>query len=118
MEKMTVDEFIDARVLPEFWPVVALIRQLMKECAPDAVESISYGIPAYKIHKIFAVISPTKVDITLSFSHGIEFEDRYGLLRGVGKVGRHVKIKSVEKAPVEAIRDYIRQAVERDARGN
>jgi uncharacterized protein YdhG (YjbR/CyaY superfamily) len=42
---MTVDEFVASKVLPEFRPVVASIRSLMKESAPDAQEVISYGIP-------------------------------------------------------------------------
>jgi hypothetical protein len=116
MERMTVDEFVQSRVLPEFRPVVAMIRELMRECAPQAQELVSYGIPAYKAKRIIAVISPTRKDITFAFTHGIEFEDPYGLLKGVGKVGRHVKIKSVANANKEALRSYIRQALERDAR--
>lgn len=27
------------------------LRQLVATCCPDAVESISYGMPAYKLHK-------------------------------------------------------------------
>jgi len=46
MEKMSVEEFIATRVLPEFKPVVEKIREVIKECAPDAQEIISYGIPA------------------------------------------------------------------------
>jgi uncharacterized protein YdhG (YjbR/CyaY superfamily) len=44
---MTVDEFVEAKVAPQFRPVVAAIRGLMKECAPDAEEVISYGMPVY-----------------------------------------------------------------------
>ncbi len=116
MNEMTVDEFIQARVLPRFYPVVAMIRELMKECAPGAREMISYGIPAYKVRKIIAVISPTKKDITLSFTHGTEFDDPYHLFQGVGKVSRHVKIKSVADVNLDALRYYIRQALEIDAR--
>ncbi|NWJ48640.1 MAG: DUF1801 domain-containing protein [Chloroflexi bacterium] len=111
---MTVDEFVETNVLPQFHEVVALIRQLMRELAPAAKESISYGIPAYTGNKIFAVISPTKKDITLSFSRGIQFEDKYNLLRGVGKSSKHVKIKSVETANIEALKYYINQALELD----
>jgi hypothetical protein len=114
MEKMTVDEFIKARVLPEFHPVVALIRALMKECAPDVQEQISYGIPAYRGKRILAVISPTKKDITFSFSRGAQFEDKYGLLRGVGKSSKHVKLKDPATANKDALRDYIRQALDLD----
>jgi hypothetical protein len=113
---MTVDEFVQARVLPEFHPVVAMLRELMKECAPNVSESISYGIPAYQGRKIMAVISPTKKDITFSFSRGGQFEDKYGLLRGVGKSSKHVKIKNLAGANQEALRYYIRQALEFDAK--
>ena len=116
MESMSVDDFIKAKVLPEFYPVVALIRELMKECAPQAKEYISYGIPAYRVNRILAVISPTKQDITFSFSRGAQFEDKYGLLKGVGKSSKHVKIKSVAGANTEALRYYIGQALEFDAK--
>jgi hypothetical protein len=116
VDEMTVDDFVAARVLPEFQPVVALIRELMKTCAPQAKEMISYGIPAYKGRRILAVISPTQKDITFSFSRGAQFEDRYGLLRGVGKSSKHVKIKSVASANLDALRDYIQQALDFDAK--
>jgi len=116
MEKMTVDDFVKTKVLPEFQPVVALIRELMRECAPSAQETISYGIPAFKAKRILAVISPTKKDITFAFSRGAEFEDRYGLLRGVGKVSKHVKIKNLAQVNEEALRYYIQQALELDGK--
>jgi hypothetical protein len=111
-----VDEFVQTKVLPEFWPIVALIRELMKECAPNAQELVSYGVPAYRVKRIVAVISPTKKDITFSFSRGAQFEDKYGLLRGVGKSSRHVKIKRLADANRDALRYYIQQALEFDAR--
>lgn len=113
---VTVDEFVKTRVLPEFQPLVAMIRQLMKECAPHAQEVISYGIPAYRAKHILAVINPTKKDITLAFSRGAEFEDKYGLLRGVGKVSKHVKLKNMASVNLEALRYYLQQALEFDER--
>lgn len=113
---MTVDEFVSAKVLPQFHDVVAMIRDLMRETAPGTTEVISYGIPAFRRKRIIAVISPTKKEITFAFSRGAEFEDRHGLLQGVGKVSKHVKIARVADANAEALRDYIRQAVALDAR--
>jgi len=111
MEKKTVDDFVNARVLPEFYPVVAMIRELMKECAPTAQELISYGIPVYRAKRIIAVISPTKKDITFSFSRGAQFEDKYNLLGGVGKESKFVKIKNLATVNKEALRYYIKQAI-------
>ncbi len=112
---MTVDEFIEARVLPEFHEVVARIRRFMSEEAPNAKEYVAYGIPVYKGRKIFAVISPAKKDITFSFTHGREFEDKYGLLKGVGKLAKHVKMKSLNDFNEEALRYYLKQAMAIDA---
>jgi hypothetical protein len=116
MEKITVDDFVKTAVLPELQPIVGMVRELMKECAPQAQEMISYGIPCYKVNRILAVISPTKKDITFSFSRGTQFADPYGLLRGVGKSSRHVKIKSLASANKDALRYYIQQALEFDSK--
>ncbi len=93
---MSVDEFVNARVLPEYREIVAELRRLMREYAPEAVEMISYGIPTYRRKRALAVISPTKVGITFAFSRGAEFEDRYGLLEGAGKVSKNVLMKSLK----------------------
>ena len=114
--KISVDDFVKTKVLPEFQPIVTMIRELMKECAPNAKEVISYGIPAYRAKHILAVISPTKKDITFAFTRGAGFEDKYGLLRGVGKVSKHVKIKNLADADKDALPYYIKQALEFDAK--
>ena len=116
VEKTTVDDFVRTRVLPEFQPIVARIRELMKECAPDAQEVISYGIPAYRASRILAVISPTKKGITFAFSRGAEFEDKYGLLEGVGKVSKNVRLRHLSDINEAALRYYINQALELDAK--
>jgi hypothetical protein len=111
---MTVDEFVKTRVLPEYHEVVAMIRELMREMAPEAKEYIGYDMPSYKINNIFAYFIPNKNGITFSFTYGTQFEDKFGLLKGVGKSSRHVKIKSVEKVNQEALKYYIQQALELD----
>ena len=113
---MTVDEFVKTKVLPEYQDIVTMLRELVHEMDPDVKESISYGIPVFRRKLIFAVISPTKQDITFAFSRGAEFEDQYGLLQGVGKVSKHVKIKSLDTVNKEALKYYIKQALELDAK--
>jgi len=114
---MTVDEFVEAKVPPEFRPVVAAIRGLMRECAPDAQEMMSYGMPVYKGKKLFAWINPPIKDVTFAFSRGAKMEDRYGLLKGAAKGGaRHVKMKNVAEVNKPALKYYIKQAVELDNR--
>ena len=112
----SVDDFVKQKVLPEFHDIVALLRALMRECAPHATEQISYGLPMWIERSTLAWISPTKRDITFGFTFGREFEDRYGLLKGTGKHAQHVKIRKLADANQAALRYYIQQAVERDAR--
>ena len=117
MKIATIEEFLEYKVAPEYRPVVEALRELMKKHAPEAKEEISYGILGWRIRRIIAVVSPTKKDTTFAFSRGADFADKHGLLRGVGKVSKNVKIKKVEDINEAALRDYIRQAVELEANG-
>jgi hypothetical protein len=111
---MTVDEFVESKVLPEFQPVVAAIRSLMREAAPDAEELMSYGLPMYKQKFTFAWISPSKTGITFSFMRGVAFEDKYGLLGRASKHSRSVKIKNLGELSKPALRYYVKQALKLD----
>lgn len=113
---MTVDEFVEGKVLPEFRPIVAFLRSLMKERAPEAREVMSYALPMYLQKSTLAWISPSKTGITFSFKSGVAFEDRYGLLRGVGKHARGVRMKNLGEVNEPALRYYIEQALKLDKR--
>ena len=114
MKITTIDEFIKQRVQPEHYEIVEMLRNLMRAVAPDAQEVVTYGILGWRGNLILAVISPTKKDITLAFSKGAEFEDTYGLLQGVGKVSKHVKIKNSNEVNKTALKYYIKQALRLD----
>ncbi len=111
---MTVDEYVETRVLPQFQDVVARLRQLMRETAPDAEEAIGYGMPVYRKNRIFAWFTASQREITFAFARGTQFEDSYGLLKGSGRTSRHVKIKSLDGVNQEALVSYIRQALDLD----
>ena len=113
---MTVDDFIRSKVLPEYKDIVTMLRQAMREIAPEAQELISYGIPVYKRNRILAVISPTKKDITFAFSRGAEFADKYGLLQGVGNVSKHIKLRTPKDVNKTVLRYYIKQALDFDTK--
>ncbi|MBK6772564.1 MAG: DUF1801 domain-containing protein [Ignavibacteria bacterium] len=49
-EIKTVDDYI-SNFPSEIKTKLQFIRQIIKEIAPEAIESISYGMPAYKINK-------------------------------------------------------------------
>lgn len=111
---ITVDEFVKTKVLPKYQPIVRVLRKLLKKYAPDAKEFMSYGIPNYKGKRGLAVISPAKTHITLAFSRGADFEDKYGLLEGVGKVSKNVRFKDLKDINETALSYYIKQAIQFD----
>jgi hypothetical protein len=113
---MNVDEYVRARVAPEYQGIVARIRALMHELAPAARESMSYGMPTYKVKKIITYILPTKKDITFSFTYGAKFQDKYGFLKGSAKFARYLKFKTTAEIDEEVVRYYLRQALELDRR--
>lgn len=111
---ITVDDWIKTKVLPQYQPVVREIRKLLREYAPKAEEVMSYGIPNYRGNKMLAVISPAKTNITLAFSRGAEFEDKCGLLEGVGNVSKNVRFKTLDDINKPAIKYYVKQALALD----
>ena len=111
---MTVDEFVATKVQPEFRPVVAAIRSLMKANAPQAREEISYGMPVFALKKPIAWITASKTGITLGFREGASFEDKYGLLRAASRHSKNMKMKSLDDVNRPAIKYYIKQALKID----
>lgn len=115
------DVVVAERVLPQYQPIVAAFRDLMREVAPQAQEIVTGGTPKYprnpawRCNRIIVLISPTKKGITIAFSRGAEFEDRYGLLEGVGKTAKNVRYRDVADFDAEKMAYYVRQAVALDA---
>ncbi len=107
----TIDEFVSKRVQPEHREIVQKVRKLMGELAPSATEVLTYGILGWKVRRIIAVVSPTKKDITLAFSQGASFEDKYGLLQGTGKVSKNLKFKDVKDVKQTILAYYVKQAL-------
>lgn len=106
---MTVDEFIKKKVPAKHHPTVRMIRRLMREAAPKAEEGFSYGMPMWKMKKMAAWLMPQPEYVSLGFTHGTSFEDKYGLLEGKGKVGRHIKLRSVKDVDEKKLTYYIKQ---------
>jgi hypothetical protein len=93
-----------------------MLRSLVRECDPHAEELVSYGMTVFRARgTIFAWINPTKKDITFGFRAGINIEDKYDLLRGVGKHARHIKLKRADSVDRDVLRYYVKAALALDA---
>jgi hypothetical protein len=118
---MTFDEFVRANFPPEQHEIVQRLRALVKAAAPNAREAVSYEMPVWiGDRNIIAYINTSQQGVTFSLVQGVLVNDTYGLLRGKAKWARYVKIRSAEKmndaALQAALRDYVRQAAEHEAK--
>lgn len=60
----TIDDYID-RSAPEVQPILRRIRATVAKAVPDAAETISYGIPAFRCKRIVVYFAAFKAHIGL-----------------------------------------------------
>jgi uncharacterized protein YdhG (YjbR/CyaY superfamily) len=60
----TIDEYID-RCAPQAQPILRRVRATIAKAAPDATETISYGMPAFKLRRILIYFAAFKHHIGL-----------------------------------------------------
>ena len=110
----STDEFIQEKIPPQFHDLVELLRDLMRESAPQATEKVGYGMLMWSGRWPLAWITPGKEGVSFGFRAGAYFGDPFGLLKGTGKHARNVKLKGPADVNREALRHYVRQALEHD----
>lgn len=79
-------------------------RKLIHAVFPEVVEvvwirqkNIGFGTGPKKKTEHFCWIMPTRNHVNLGFNYGTELPDPKNLLEGMGKLFRHIKIRSAEQ---------------------
>ena len=107
----SVDNYI-AGLEPWKAQIVARLRSIILEAAPQAKESIKWAQPVYEINGPFCYIKAFKNNVNFGFWRGVDLEDSKGLLQGSGEKMRHIKLMSVDDIKEKAFSNFIRQAVQ------
>lgn len=100
---------------PPLRAILDQLHALIEAAAPDASSSIKWGMPFYMIgDEMMCALGGHKshVNLILSGPPGT-FADPGGLLAGDGKTGRHLKLVAGDSVPHEAVRGWLRTAVDR-----
>ncbi len=117
-----IDEYVETKVLPDYRQLVTAFRELIRSDFPELTEEMRGGtekypgVPVYRLTRIVVVISPTKQGITYAFSDGAQFEDKYGLLEGVGSKSLNIRLKHTDEFDSAKMRYYIKQAIAIDSK--
>jgi hypothetical protein len=104
-----VDEFIASTIPESQYPLVERVRAVMRDCAPDAAEVISYKMLCWSQGRIIAYLTATEKHVLLGFIHGTTMHDAHKLLKGRGKSTRHIRLTHIDDVPPVAICDYVAQ---------
>lgn len=102
---------------PEIQELALQTRTLIYALLADVVEVIwreqqiaGYGVGPRKMSEQYCYISVHKKHVNLGFYYGAELPDPESLLRGQGKMMRHVKISSLQQLQNPALGQLIVQA--------
>lgn len=87
-------------------------RVIVFAAAPDAQERFIYGgIMFSRNGEDFGGVFASKKHVSFEFGQGFLLKDPDGLLEGVGKFRRHLKLRSVEDVTGKATAGFVKQAV-------
>ena len=106
----TVDEYVDSL---QGWQreVVSMLRDLIREAAPEATEAIKWAQPVYEDHGPFCYIKAFKNHVNFGFWRGADLPDPEGLIESSGKKMGHVKLVGSDEIRPEVFAEYVRAAV-------
>jgi len=106
----SIDEYI-AEQQPNVIPLLEKLRQIISKNAPDAVEVISYGMPAYKLHGMLLYFAAFKNHYSLfAFpSAVVAFKDK---LKGYELSKGTIKFPFNKPVPVKLITEIIKFKVQ------
>lgn len=112
-----VEDFLSS-LPPEIRGIASVLRERSRELVPDAVEQrhggwkvIGYSRDGSMKTSICA-IAPHSGHVNLQFFHGIDLDDREGLLEGTGKRARHAKLRGASDVRRPEVGRLIEQAAD------
>ena len=111
MAAKTVDEYIAARSEAVRQTLLAA-RGLIQKTLPGVKEVMKWGVPAYQLPdgRTPLYLYGGRDHAHLGFVEGASIDDPEKLLKGSGKMGRHIKLLSPADVKTTAIRRLLRSA--------
>jgi hypothetical protein len=91
------------------------LRSLILDVAPHAEETIKWGQPCYTQNKLFCYLQRAKTHVTLGFQNGALIKDPLRMLKGEGKLMRHINFKAGDMIDVDACRALVQDALRIDS---
>ena len=108
-----IDGFF-AKQPPPLRTILEALRKLVEEVAPQATASIKWGMPFYTVDgNMMCALGGHRshVNLILAGPPGT-FHDPEGRLEGDGKTGRRLTLRSMDDLPRDAVRGWVKSALQ------
>jgi hypothetical protein len=102
---------------PQIRAAAIALRDLVREAAPEAQETVKWGFPTWVARGNVCSINGGTGYVRLQLFRGPELSDAARILEGTGKNMRHVKVRDAQTMPSEAIAALVREAISLNAEG-
>ncbi len=109
---MNVDEYI-AKAPKDLQGKLKILRKIIKDCAPEAVEKISYGMPYYGYKGRLAYFSYFKNHIGLYLTPPIVAEFKKEL-KDYATSTATIRFPNKEKLPIALIKKLIKARIKKN----
>ena len=102
---------------PELRKVVRGLRGLVKGIVPSVKQTAnSWGIPTFEAPDPFCFYMVGKNHVTFGFHFGTSLQDPEGLLEGIGKNLRHVKLREMKDLKRKGLGQLVQAAARRNGK--
>ena len=109
----TVNEWLKRTPSPQS-EILPELRHLIKDHAPNLEESVKWSAPWYEGNGNVIYLVCQSSYATFGVCNGAHLENPDGLLEGIGKDMRHVKVPSFEEVTTEKVIAVLERAVASD----
>jgi len=114
---MTIEEFL-IPYDPKVQEICLELRKIVLELLPESHETLyagwknfTYGIGESRSDKdLIVYIAPFKDSVNLGFYRGTNLPDKKKLLKGTGKLLKHIKLKTISDYEIDDIKQLITEA--------
>jgi hypothetical protein len=107
--EQSVEKYLAA--LPADQQEIALsLREIIRKATPNLEEGMKWNVPCYSGTGNVCAIITNKNHVNQAFYRGSELTDKEGLLEGIGKGMRHVKVRTLRDIRKKALAALIKGA--------
>jgi uncharacterized protein YdhG (YjbR/CyaY superfamily) len=106
----TVSQYLEE--LPEERrAVLAKLRELVRQIAPDAVEGMQYGMPSYAMGDMLCALASQKGYLALNVCDSAAVEAHRAGLKGLSCGKACIRFQSLDELPLDVVSAVLRDAV-------